>query len=928
MITDDFIPDRWFDKGSALRILLFYLSRGRETIRIATGFFTVYGYSLIRKTARGKNMFILVGIEEPGEKRVVKALIQEILLHLRTGIGEDRRQAVQELVKKMERGEFHIIDARATDHHAKLYIIDEDVVLVASANVSGRGLIEAIEAGTVEKSAEAVTYFLHRYDDYFAHGIDITQPLLDALRLWLGFALPWNIYLKTLMALKDLEDTRLQQQRSSYRKPVGFQKNVIARALRQINEFRGAMIVASTGLGKTVIGTDVALRLHESGEIHNILVIGPKAVEREWRNHLRSAGLPFEYFIHSVLDVTDPARNGRVSDLEVILKHMDASWLIIIDESHQLRNRYHTKIVNRRLQTIERLAYQRLCEAIARSGCNVLLLTGTPYSTDIENVNNQLYLLPHTGPESNQPILEEYINGASAWSVSELQDVRELPVGSVITTPYVAKYYGAADAAGNIALDFNGTSRYIPRVLLYRIDVPLFLEREVAGVLDSGCFTVHVPDWQPRNPKWRPFALRRRASIETKVRVAWGSSPWALGDILRKVYVKEYKVAFEMPAIEQQQKLRPLKDHIEQMTFRDDAKVLGFCQELDKHHQLGRKVIVFSEQLATVVYLETALAELRPQLSVACTVRMQRRGSYQMKNEQEIHRILTAFAPVAQQQEQVQATYDILITTDAFGVGVNLQDAQVVVSYDLAWTPIEPAQRAGRILRFWALPRTVAIYVLKPTFLAAETSEIIYQRRSLGIVRRWDTLTLRHGETMPLLDLPTLPIHSHEEIDMPALTSPSVIIEELHLDDLRDEDLGVSSIFRHTAVLEQYRQVAKSIPDDIVSAMEYEGEYPLLYILLRYNEKYYWPVYDLKRKRLLTWPDITLLNRIECQYDTPPMGIDPNLVEKWGDLCIRTWCNEHHYKTEQVIRICTLYLHPSGKTVSFEGWMERYLEQA
>lgn len=926
MITDDPVPDRWFDKGLALNILLFYLRRGKETIRIATGFFTIRGYNLIRGASRGKKMFILVGIEEPGEKRVIKALVQEILLHLRTGLGEDRRQAIEELVKKMEEGNFRIVDARATDHHAKLYIIDADVVLVASANVSGRGLIEAIEAGTVEKNSEAVTYFLHRYDDYFARGIDITQPLLEALRLWLGFSPPWNIYLKTLMALKDLEDTQLQLQRRSYRKPVGFQKNVIARALRQIDEFRGAMVVASTGLGKTVIGTDVALRLHESGEIRNMLVIGPKPVEREWREHLRSAGLPFEYFIHAVLDVTNPARNRRVSDLEAILRQMDSSWLIVIDESHELRNRYHIEVINWRLQQRERVAHQRLQEAIARSKCKVLLLTGTPYSTDLENVNNQLYLLPHTGPSSTKPSMEEYVDGLSPWRVDELQDLRELLVGSVITTPYVAKYYGTSDEAGNIALDFNGEPRYIPHVMLYRVDVSLFLEREIAHLLDIGCFTVHVPAWQLRNPHWRTLALRKRALIETKVRVAWGSSPWALRDVIRKVVEGRYRAKFEWSLVEQQQELQPIKERLERMTFFDDAKLLRFCQDLDEQCQQGRKVIVFSEQVATVVYLERALTQLRPKLRVTCTVRMQQPGIYAMKSRQEIQRILAAFAPVAQQQESMGATYDILVTTDAFGVGVNLQDAQVVASYDLAWTPIEPAQRAGRILRFWSSPRTIAVYILKPVFLSTETSDILYNRRSLGMVRRWDTLTQRHGETIPLLDLPTLPTHPHQELDMTTLASLPTVVEELHLEEVRDEDLGVSSIFRHTAVLEQYRQDAKAVPDDIVSAMEYQGEHPFLYLLLKYNERYYWPVYDIQRKRVLTWPDVTLLNRIECRPDTPPAGVDPNIVEKWSDMCILAWCDEHHYKADQVIRICALYLHPTGKTVPFEVWMERYLE--
>jgi len=136
MTTSEWLPDRWFDKGLALKILLFYLRQGRETVRIATGFFTIRGYNLIRRATRDKKMFILVGIEEPGEKRVIKALVQEIMLNLRTGLGGDRRQAVEELVRKMERGDFQIVDARATDHHAKLYIIDVEVALVASANVS------------------------------------------------------------------------------------------------------------------------------------------------------------------------------------------------------------------------------------------------------------------------------------------------------------------------------------------------------------------------------------------------------------------------------------------------------------------------------------------------------------------------------------------------------------------------------------------------------------------------------------------------------------------------------------------------------------------------------------------------------------------------------------------------------------------------
>ena len=113
---------RYFAKGQSLISVKHYFSQGKSIIRIAVGFFTIKGYNLIRSSTAGKKISILVGIEEPGEKRLRKVLIQEILLDLRLGIEAERRQAVVELLEKMEGGNFRIVDARAMAHHAKLYI--------------------------------------------------------------------------------------------------------------------------------------------------------------------------------------------------------------------------------------------------------------------------------------------------------------------------------------------------------------------------------------------------------------------------------------------------------------------------------------------------------------------------------------------------------------------------------------------------------------------------------------------------------------------------------------------------------------------------------------------------------------------------------------------------------------------------------------
>lgn len=188
------IPKAWFDRGTALKVVKYYFKNGEKLIRIATGFFSVRGYNLLRSSANEKQMYILVGVDDPGKDRVRKALVQEIMRDLRRGIDENRREAVRELVEKLEIGDFRIIDARAKDHHAKLYLIDDSIALVSSSNVSQRGMIDAIEAGYVVDEQKSVQLYLEQFDKHFfaPDSWDITQDLLNALKRWLGMVSPWR----------------------------------------------------------------------------------------------------------------------------------------------------------------------------------------------------------------------------------------------------------------------------------------------------------------------------------------------------------------------------------------------------------------------------------------------------------------------------------------------------------------------------------------------------------------------------------------------------------------------------------------------------------------------------------------------------------------------------------------------------------------
>ncbi len=96
----------WFESGKSLLNITEQLEKAKQKIRIATGFFTIKGWNLIRRYTTGKKTYLLVGLDDPGEQRARMALIQEIMRDLRTGLDRDRRKSVRDLVKKIESNQF------------------------------------------------------------------------------------------------------------------------------------------------------------------------------------------------------------------------------------------------------------------------------------------------------------------------------------------------------------------------------------------------------------------------------------------------------------------------------------------------------------------------------------------------------------------------------------------------------------------------------------------------------------------------------------------------------------------------------------------------------------------------------------------------------------------------------------------------------
>ncbi len=146
-----------------------------------------------------------------------------------------------------------------------------------------------------------------------------------------------------------------------------------------------------------------------------------------------------------------------------------------------------------------------------------------------------------------------------------------------------------------------------------------------------------------------------------------------------------------------------------------DAK-LGALHELLTGRHPGEKVLVFSQFADTAAYLERELTA-RGVAHVGCVTG----GS---DNPTALAR---RFSP--RSNEVVLSPGDelrVLVATDLLSEGQNLQDAAIVVNYDLPWAVIRLVQRAGRVDRIGQRAPAVTCY----SFLPSEGVERLLRLRA------------------------------------------------------------------------------------------------------------------------------------------------------------------------------------------------------
>ena len=321
--------------------------------------------------------------EEISTARVIslkRRLAQEFRDQLTCGAPTDDDEAgLRRLCAQLRSGKLVVKLHLRHPLHAKLYLafrndpIAPIIGVVGSSNLTGPGLGNQgeLNVDVVEKDAamKLAAWFEGRWNDRWC--IDITKELIEIIEeSWARSTLvsPYHIYVK--MAYHLAEEAR--QGITSFSIPpdmrgvlLEFQSAAVRIAARHLERRGGVILGDVVGLGKTLMATALARVFQEPPHSLETLIICPKNLERMWDDYAQKYRL-----IHKVIPITRVAKE---------LPNLRRYRLVIIDESHNLRNR-------------EGKTWREVRDYIARNDSRCILLSATPYNAGYLDLSSQLRL--------------------------------------------------------------------------------------------------------------------------------------------------------------------------------------------------------------------------------------------------------------------------------------------------------------------------------------------------------------------------------------------------------------------------------------------------------------------------------------------------------------------------------------------------------
>ena len=292
--------------------------------------------------------------------------------------GNEDERGLQRLAAQLRAGRVVVKLFLRHPLHAKLYLLHRDdplvpkVAYLGSSNLTFAGLagqgelnIDVLDQDAAEKLA---SWFEDRWNDGYC--VDVTVELAEIIeQSWAREELipPYHIYLKMAWHLSREARAGLDE----FKIPAVFgdrlfdyQAAAVKIAAHHLNRRNGVLIGDVVGLGKTLMATAVA-RIFEEDQDAETLIICPKNLVGMWQAYVYEYGLRAQVLSLSRV----------IGGLETLRRYR----LVVIDESHNLRNR-------------ESKRYRAIREYVQANDSKCILLSATPYNKSYRDLSSQLLL--------------------------------------------------------------------------------------------------------------------------------------------------------------------------------------------------------------------------------------------------------------------------------------------------------------------------------------------------------------------------------------------------------------------------------------------------------------------------------------------------------------------------------------------------------
>lgn len=349
---------------------------GTNTCRLLVGMHRSESEELRRALRFGGPERLDNGVANRWKKELAQEFRDQLVWGAPTDVDE---RVLQRLAKQIREGRVRVKLFLRHALHAKLYLCFPNtynlpsVGFLGSSNLTLSGLSHQGELNVDVKDDDAcrklADWFDARWNDRWC--VDISDDLVAAIEeSWARTEAipPYHIYLKIAYHLA--YDARMGLTEFSLPRDLKgvlfeYQEAAVKLAARHLHERGGVVIGDVVGLGKTLMATALARMLEEDLD-YETLILAPKNLVGMWEDYVHRYGLRR----CKVLSVT------RVQHE---LPHLRRYRLLLVDESHNLRNR-------------EGKRYRVIRDYIQRNDARCILLTATPYNKTYLDLSNQLRL--------------------------------------------------------------------------------------------------------------------------------------------------------------------------------------------------------------------------------------------------------------------------------------------------------------------------------------------------------------------------------------------------------------------------------------------------------------------------------------------------------------------------------------------------------